>query len=520
MIYYSNEGFGPFAVSLLGQWRGSVVPRATLTSLPSAVVAFLLSWSMDPEDFDDSLGAGAIGNSIVWGAFASCCWFLLTFRLNKAYSRFWDGTTLLHQMWGEWFDAASCLVAFSCISKRNPDKEDEVQRFRHTLVRLMSLCHASAMEEVSVATEDSEPYPVIDIGSLDHPTLEYLVQCKFDNNLGFNRVEVLIHMIQTLVVDAHDKGVLAIPPPILSRVFQSLSRGQVNLANCKKMINTLYPFPCAQLTAVLLCVYSVMTPLVMTTVCRHPFWACLLTFLPIFGAYTLNYIARELEMPFGDDANDLPLEESQAHMNNSLLMLIYEDSDLVPNTRPECEKSFYVTKSLLSKRRPRDFVGTRKTVRIKQEDEEKADMPGGGKVDEPKATASSTRTAVETDAPRAMPVAVASPQKPAVTELKEALEPIAETLKSELQMVQALLRSALNSQPKQGLVGLSREVTGIDQQSLATAMGGLQALTSFDDSFRESLDNVLSQSAAERSKSLPSGQIHPVPSPASQSGFQ
>jgi hypothetical protein len=51
----------------------------------------------------------------------------------------------------------------------------------------------------------------------------------------------------------------------------------------------------------------------------------------MFGVFSLNYVARELEMPFGADANDLPLIEFQDHMNKSLLMLIRQETDHVPH---------------------------------------------------------------------------------------------------------------------------------------------------------------------------------------------
>merc|ERR1740115_431608 len=104
-------------------------------------------------------------------------------------------------------------------------------------------------------------------------------------------------MIQVLVVNAEDTGILQIPPPILSRVFQTLSRGQVNLANCKKITNTLFPFPFAQLVAVLLISYSILTPILMAALCEEKHWAFIFTLVPISGTFSLNYISRELEMP-------------------------------------------------------------------------------------------------------------------------------------------------------------------------------------------------------------------------------
>merc|ERR1719506_2096665 len=45
-------------------------------------------------------------------------------------------------------------------------------------------------------------------------------------------------------------------------------------------------------------------------------------FIVVFSFWTINYISLELEMPFGDDPNDLPLEEMQRDFNLSLIGLL------------------------------------------------------------------------------------------------------------------------------------------------------------------------------------------------------
>lgn len=339
------------------QWDGSVAHKGFFTALGPAILAAILSFlynDVNFEGFKNHFGGDTVNATQLWVALSGSLVFLVSFRTNKAYARFWDGTTLLHQMWGEWFDAASCLVAFTTLSMRN--RKDDVLDFRHTLIRLTSLMHASALEEIGCTQDEEEGYPVLDIGNLDQSTLQYLKDCKYKKELNFNRVEVIVHMIQTLVVHHNDAGVIKIPPPILSRVFQTLSRGQVNLANCKKMTTTLFPFPYAQLIAFLLVFYMLVTPVVMACLCEKEHWAFFFTLLSIFGVSSLNYIARELEMPFGTDANDLPLVEFQEHMNNSMLMLIREECDHVAHTNEKCPRDFESTKDNISNRRPKHFL--------------------------------------------------------------------------------------------------------------------------------------------------------------------
>merc|ERR1719424_2322765 len=51
-------------------------------------------------------------------------------------------------------------------------------------------------------------------------------------------------------------------------------------------------------------------------------WAGILSFLIIMAYWSINYIALELEMPFGDDYNDLPLQDLQKGLNITLLELM------------------------------------------------------------------------------------------------------------------------------------------------------------------------------------------------------
>merc|ERR1719162_518985 len=115
-------------------------------------------------EFLNEIVANALKGTQLWAAMTTTLAFLIGFRTNKAYGRFWDGTTLLHQMWGEWFDAVSCLIAFSSTARKG--KPVEVSNFRHTLIRLMSLCHGSALEEIALTDNEPEGYPCIDVGGL------------------------------------------------------------------------------------------------------------------------------------------------------------------------------------------------------------------------------------------------------------------------------------------------------------------------------------------------------------------
>merc|ERR1712176_765428 len=139
----------------------------------------------------------------------------------------------------------------------------------------------------------------------------------------------MLHLLQSLITKALDEGVLRIPPPICSRVYQTISRGFVNLLNAKKIVDTRFPFPYAQMIAFLMLLHVVFTPLVVSCLLTSKIVAVLYTFVPICGMFSLNYIAIELENPFGTDDNDLPVAHFQTEMNQCLLMLLHDNTDMI-----------------------------------------------------------------------------------------------------------------------------------------------------------------------------------------------
>mmetsp|Transcript_42637 Transcript_42637/g.76457 ORF Transcript_42637/g.76457 Transcript_42637/m.76457 type:complete len:526 (-) Transcript_42637:123-1700(-) len=330
MIDYEEEWLFP----LLFKCSGSVALRASLFAVPSAILGVLLLYLDEwVPGFREDTGLMDIGASHIWNAVTAMAGILMGFRTRQALSRFWEGTGLLHQMRGEWFDTVSNCITFSISAKKT--KPLEVNKFRHTIVRLMSLAHGSALEEIA---GDQVQLDTIDVFGLDEGTLRHLKICH--EKYKFNKVEVMLHLVQSLITDAQDNAVLKVPPPILSRVYQTISRGFVNLLNAKKITDTRFPFPYSQLITILLFILTVLTPMILTTAIKSKVLAACIVFVPIFAMYSLDFIAIELENPFGVDTNDLPLEHFQSEMNNCLLMLLHTNTDLIATTSPDCMMDF------------------------------------------------------------------------------------------------------------------------------------------------------------------------------------
>mmetsp|Transcript_55357 Transcript_55357/g.161574 ORF Transcript_55357/g.161574 Transcript_55357/m.161574 type:complete len:403 (+) Transcript_55357:126-1334(+) len=321
-------------IHLICQMEGSIIPFAVCVALPCAVLSALVKLLQVHEiaGCHILLDVFKIKGS-AYGSFSSLLGFLVVFRTSQAYTRYWIGGGLLQQMVGSWFDAASSLSAFCRMSKAT---KLDVKRFLHLVTRLFSLLSALALVELEGTDEgESEGFfkrldqlEIIDGQSLDSSTLGAIKRAELKMELVFNWIEVAI-------VEAIDKGILNIPPPILTRAFMELADGMAKYHDCMKIAILPFPFPYSQATLILLILHWCITPLMMCTWTENAGMAALFSFLIIFIFWGLYAIATELENPFGDDPNDLDAVEVQRDLNAKLLLLISSDvTALLPGLDP------------------------------------------------------------------------------------------------------------------------------------------------------------------------------------------
>merc|ERR1719440_623754 len=270
---------------------------------------------------------------------------LIGFRANRTYSQFWEGITLVQMMRAEWFESASTLMAFCKVAiMKDPDNTELQERkleFQALLVRLMSLMHGSALRQIGGNVEEFE---VIDLYALDDESLMYLGLCEARE---VNVVEVVLHWITVLITDNATTGIIAIAPPILSRSYQTLSRGMVNLHDARKLADVPYPFPLSQIHVLLIWLHMFLTPIVVAKVVPNDIAAACVCAVPIAGMWCITFIAGQFEQPFGDEANDLPLSTMQFEFNTSLLMLLDPQSIRAPHLKDDAARSVWELRSIL-----------------------------------------------------------------------------------------------------------------------------------------------------------------------------
>lgn len=310
MISYNA---GRWHLAFVLSLRGSVFPKAVCFAIPAAVLTCVVRWNVGEPYEDKSVSSVLSSYNFVIG-------FLIVFRTQQAYQRFTEGATLLQQVRGMWLNAASSLIAFS--SQRAEQKE-EVQSFHHLLIRLFSLLHCVALQEI--ADMDDEGFDILDPAGIEPACLSFLATVQ-----DSEKSEILLQWIQRLTVDKMNSGVLPIPAPVITRVFQELSNGIVTVTDAMKIRQLPFPFPYAQMISVMLMINTVTTPLFTGFFVESMYWAPSLTFVVVFAFWSINYIAAELEMPFGDDANDLPIAGMQRSMNISLMTLLHDRVQTAP----------------------------------------------------------------------------------------------------------------------------------------------------------------------------------------------
>jgi len=114
MITYKNSLFG---FSLIFHVHGSALWQAMVPALLSTLVLLIIVYTTEAP-IENSVDSRLTDHVYTIGAYIAFFSFLLTFRLNFAYQRYWEGATALHQMLSKWLDVATLMSAFHYQSRQ------------------------------------------------------------------------------------------------------------------------------------------------------------------------------------------------------------------------------------------------------------------------------------------------------------------------------------------------------------------------------------------------------------------
>lgn len=309
--------------------RTNVFQFACSVAMPSALVAGAMKAFENYSSHGDFLGEIlAASGTAMYSNISFLIGFLIVFRTSQAYARFWGGCTSVYQFMASWSDGAASLIAFCKASKAD---QETVLQFQQTLMRLLSLLNALMLTELSQGEGEDAPvseeevfpekraqpieFELIDIGGLD---LESVRAIEAEDR----KIQLVFQWIQCLIVENMASGVLAIPPPILTRCLQQFAGGMEKFEDALKIVKVPLPFPYLAAIEVLLMVHWVISPLIVIGWTSDPFAAAIMCFIQVFFFWSLNATAAELENPFGTDAEDLDTQELQNELNGRLRCII------------------------------------------------------------------------------------------------------------------------------------------------------------------------------------------------------
>ncbi|CAJ1327960.1 unnamed protein product, partial [Effrenium voratum] len=313
------------------RFSGSVLPKGALYALPGTILEALalhLTWSPDAKG-GENVEVGKFND--VWGAYTFSLGFLIVFRNNQAYNRYWEGASKIHEICADLYNCVSQLFAFCSQKGELRDKDGQimeanmqhkVDEFQHEIICFVSLLFASCLSEISGNSLDVKVIRGIDPDCIR----------------GESRCEVVAHWICKAIINAKRAQILDIDPPILSRALADLASSIADIYRVRKIKDVPFPVAYSQMVLVMLVVYSLVTPLLASQLIELTWMdATAATFCVTAGFWSLYHIADEIDQPFGTDQNDLPLEMLAAEFIDSLKSLRVETHQM-PRVTYEEEK--------------------------------------------------------------------------------------------------------------------------------------------------------------------------------------
>lgn len=112
-----------------------------------------------------------------------------------------------------------------------------------------------------------------------------------------------------------------VPSPILSRLYQYVSDGMIGYHQAHKVAAIPFPFPHAQITSLFVIIVVALMPVLMLSYVTNAAFGFTLNLFTVMSFVGLHEVARELENPFQNVPNDVPLNNFQAQYNEALLSM-------------------------------------------------------------------------------------------------------------------------------------------------------------------------------------------------------
>jgi len=297
--------------------------------LSAGLTGFLKAFfTFDPEQ---------LGSLYVHQVLTIVCAYLLVTRSQLSFQRWWEARNWLAFFFSKLNDLVYQTKVFSV-------QDPTHARFARRMHHLYLLLAATTMQEcVREADEDSF------MGSRAADVDDFFGAQLFAKEEGKSERAILINApnrplvviswiteqwVQRQQETPHPPGLaqpcksgLRVADPVQARSYQNLSEAVLAINQLLKIATVPVPFPYCQMSVITLSLFAITWPVVAFTLIPSTPWAVLTTFIVTLGFYAVDAIASELGEPFGDDSNDLPVEELMQQFMAELSFTRLEEID-------------------------------------------------------------------------------------------------------------------------------------------------------------------------------------------------
>ncbi|WP_394845808.1 bestrophin family protein [Pendulispora brunnea] len=261
------------------RFRGTIGPRLLGRVLIVGVVGFLAA------GLNASVGfkIPAIAHTLIGVALG----LLLVFRTNASYDRYWEGRKLLGTMVNRSRDMARQVAAF--VGTR---QEPEVQRAVEDVQRYLSAFFALAVQSLRSQRDLSA------LGERLTPEERAILEPKKA------RAPVVASFLSKRIEDLARRGVLA--PHHVLLLDPNITALLDALGGCERIVRTPIPFAYAQHIKLAVLLFTLTVPFAMADATR--WYTPMASAILAFALIGIDEIGVEIEDPFGEDPNDLPID--------------------------------------------------------------------------------------------------------------------------------------------------------------------------------------------------------------------
>lgn len=339
--------------------RGSVLVSSLPWAFLSATIGVVSMLIRKDLFFFNPWWAAAVDHPFALQVFGVMFAFLITNRVAAAISRWWDGMSTVSQMLLKWHDSEVFVLGYlkkdmklMLLQQARTDLDEGARRYvtgrikqlcdlRDDLIHWFSLLNAISLSTLKHGEDGcmaSITCKVLDCSWLEKGFTKSKGMCKMaklkkefttglenDQTLGYigpitpeeqkqlasvdEKPALIVQWITEAMILSDSEALLNIPPPLAGRAHMRMADAMQAYNDAYRLAAVPYPFPLAQMVSVLMHCFVFLMPVVIEKFTQAWILTPALCFLVTLSYWGLNSVAMELENPFGEDINDLPLKE-------------------------------------------------------------------------------------------------------------------------------------------------------------------------------------------------------------------